>query len=71
MVDLKRIFEAPDGARYPLGIMIRFDQGGLDRASHLFVEGSRPRGKVDLPRMAENFGRQDAEKFIERIEHGA
>ena len=52
-------------------VIERVDDGGtLDRVTHLFERNS-PLSKQKILRMASQFGRQDAEKFMERIVHGA
>ncbi|MGZ3712568.1 MAG: hypothetical protein ACXVBE_12470, partial [Bdellovibrionota bacterium] len=45
-------------------------EGSLDRPSHLFAKGD-PVPKSKILHMARRFGEQDAEKYIERIVHGA
>lgn len=56
--------------RYPGGIIVRIDKcGELDRPTHLFQKGD-PVKADKLREIARNLGRQDAEKFIERILHG-
>lgn len=52
------------------GKIIRIDEGGeLDRVTHLFYR-RRPLTAKDWRAAAEGFGRQEADKFIERINHG-
>jgi hypothetical protein len=52
-------------------VLERLDVGGsLDRPTHLFAAGE-PVSQARILRMAEQFGRQDAEKYLERIVHGA
>ena len=56
--------------RYPGGIIVRIDKcGELDRPTHLFQKKD-PVKADQLRQIARNFGRQDAEKFVERILHG-
>ena len=56
--------------RYPGGIIVRIDKGGeLDRPTHLFQKNEAVKAD-QLRQIARNLGRQDAEKFIERILHG-
>ncbi len=51
--------------------VVRLDEdGALDRPAHLFEEG-RPLSRRALLRIADAFGRQEGEKFIGRILHGA
>lgn len=53
------------------GKIIRVDlEGSLDRVTHLFYSQT-PLGKNSLIRCARKFGEQEADKFIERIVHGA
>jgi hypothetical protein len=52
-------------------ILVRKDESGtLDRPTHLFATG-RSLDRHQILDVAKNFGEQDAEKFIERIVHGA
>ena len=56
--------------RYPGGIIVRIDKcGELDRPTHLFQKNEAVNADK-MREIARNFGRQDAEKFIERILHG-
>ncbi|MBU1105363.1 MAG: hypothetical protein KKB51_01745 [Candidatus Riflebacteria bacterium] len=56
--------------KYPGGTIVRIDKHGeLDRPTHLFQKKT-PVSAERIRQFALNLGRQDAEKFIERILHG-
>ena len=58
-------------AAYGMAIVERQDEiGSLDRPTHLFQSGQPVSGQR-LLRIAQKFGEQDAEKFLERFVHGA
>ncbi|MFZ5952785.1 MAG: hypothetical protein ACOYXC_18930 [Candidatus Rifleibacteriota bacterium] len=55
---------------YPGGSIIRIDTDGqLDRPTHAFFR-NQPISENEFLKFAANLGRQDGEKFIERILHG-
>lgn len=71
MIDTKRPLENPS-PKVPLAsetLLVRIDDGQLDRPTHLFKRGEPVSGE-QLMRMADLFGKEEAEKFIERILHG-
>ncbi len=54
----------------PTGMIVRLDaHGELDRPSHLF-HGGEGVHKEAITDIARAFGRQDAEKYVERVIHG-
>jgi hypothetical protein len=71
VIDRKRMVGVPwRPGLYPSGVIVRIDRNGeLDRPTHLFLR-NEPVAAAQIGRFAEKLGRQDAEKFIERILHG-
>ncbi len=51
-------------------LIVRIDDGTLDRVSHVFFRPT-PHSATQLTKTAEKLGRQEAEKFAHRILHGA
>lgn len=71
VIDTKQKIRVPwrDGL-YPGGFIIRVAQNGeLDRPTHLFYH-NMPVAAEKFKELIGQFGRQDAEKFIEQILHG-
>lgn len=54
----------------PCGQIVRLDNGKLDRITHLF-QNNISLNKEKIYSMADKFGKLEAEKFVERILHGA
>ncbi|MBF0546550.1 MAG: hypothetical protein HQM08_19040 [Candidatus Riflebacteria bacterium] len=71
VIDLKKNVKVPwFSDTIPSGMIIRVDGNGeLDRPSHLFFH-EQPVSAERMLQIADRFGAQDAEKFIERILHG-
>ncbi|MBF0500855.1 MAG: hypothetical protein HQM09_12025 [Candidatus Riflebacteria bacterium] len=71
VVDIKKQVNVPWlKDKIPGGMIIRLDNHGeLDRPTHLF-QANKPVSGDRLLQIAGNIGKQDAEKFIERILHG-
>lgn len=70
IIDMNDLCEVPwRDAPVRRAKVIRVDRGCLDRVTHLF---HTPRALLpqDLIRMAESFGRLEADKFCQRIAHG-
>lgn len=71
VIDTGELIEVPwRTGKYPGGFIVRLDQNGeLDRPTHLFFR-NEPVNADFFRQFARDLGKQDAEKFIERILHG-
>ncbi|MFA7255098.1 MAG: radical SAM protein [Candidatus Omnitrophota bacterium] len=72
IIDAVKTFDNPSwpGSREAAALLVRMDDGSLDRPTHLFKK-NEPLNKKRMLRVATMFGKGEAEKFIERIFHGA
>jgi hypothetical protein len=69
ILDIHKTFNAGPLGQVPAATVVRLDRGSLDRPGHFLLPGKVL--PMDLSDIAWNFGKQDGEKWIERIVHGA